>query len=211
MMNLPQNDRLAERFWFLRRPVQLMADIAVLSGAFLFAYLLRFEFEIGEYYFDNALNQLPFVVFVQFVSLFLFGAYSIIWRYVSLDDIRAFLKAALVSGVILVLIRLLVSNDQFSRWQVPLSIILYDTGIAFAGLLALRLLRRFAYELGEKRTFQKVKRRFKPKATLFVGAGRIGALRFETFWDAPTRNSMSKVSLTTTGAKKAAASAALKF
>jgi len=176
MINLPQNDRLAERFWFLRRPVQLMADIAILSGAFLFAYLLRFEFEIGEYYFDNALNQLPFVVFVQFVSLFLFGAYSIIWRYVSLNDIRAFLKAALVSGVILVLIRLLVSNEQFSRWQVPLSIILMDTGLALAGLLTLRLLRRFAYEFGEKRTFQKVKRRFKPKATLFVGAGRIGAL-----------------------------------
>lgn len=176
MMNLPQNDRMAERFWFLRRPVQLMADIAVLSGAFFLAYLLRFDFVIGEYYFDTALTQLPFVVFVQFLSLFLVGAYSIIWRYVSLDDIRAFLKAALISGVILVTIRLLVSNEQFSRWQVPLSIILYDTGLAFAGLLALRLLRRFAYEFGEKRTFQRGKRRLKPKATLFVGAGRVGAL-----------------------------------
>lgn len=167
---------MEERFWFLRRPVQLLADVAVLCGAFMAAYLLRFEFQIGEYYFNNALNQLPFVVFVQFASLFLFGAYSIIWRYVSLDDIKAFLKAALASGVILVLIRLLVSNEQFARWQVPLSIILYDTGLAFAGLLTLRLLRRFAYELGEKRTFQTGKRRVKPKTTLFVGAGRVGAL-----------------------------------
>ena len=128
--------------WFLRRPVQLITDIAVLCGAFVLAYLLRFDFQLNEYYFDNALNQLPFVVFVQFASLFLFGAYSIIWRYVSLDDIKAFLKAALVSGIILVLIRLLVSGEQFSRWQVPLSIILMDTGLAFAGLLTLRLLRR---------------------------------------------------------------------
>ncbi len=167
---------MGERFWFLRRPVQLALDVAVLCGAFFLAYLLRFDFEIGEYYFDNALNQLPFVVFVQFIALFLVGTYSIIWRYVSLDDIRAFLKAALISAVILVLIRLLVSNEQFARWQVPLSIILIDTGLAFAGLLTLRLLRRFAYEFGEKRTFQKGKRRFKPRSTLFVGAGRVGAL-----------------------------------
>ena len=176
MTNLPQNERLPERFWFLLRPIQLAADVAVLCGAFSLAYLLRFDFQINEYYFDNALNQLPFVVFVQFASLFLVGAYSIIWRYVSIDDIKAFLKAALVSGIILVLIRLLVSNDQFSRWQVPLSIILMDTGLAFAGLLMLRILRRVVYEFSEKRVFTGGKRRFKPKLTLFVGAGRVGAL-----------------------------------
>jgi hypothetical protein len=67
----------------LRRPVQLALDVAVLCGAFFLAYLLRFDFEIGEYYFDNALNQLPFVVFVQFIACFssgrirLFGAMSV--------------------------------------------------------------------------------------------------------------------------------------
>lgn len=176
MINSSQNFRIEERLWFLRRPVQLAADIAVLCGAFSLAYLLRFDFHISEYYFDNALNQLPFVVFVQFAALFLVGAYSILWRYVSLDDIKAFLKAALISAVILILIRLLVSSEQFSRWQVPLSIILMDTGLAFAGLLMLRIARRFAYEVSEKRTFQIGRRRIKPKTTLFVGAGRIGAL-----------------------------------
>ncbi len=176
MKILPASIRSEERLWFLRRPFQLMVDIAVLCAAFFLAYLLRFEFELEEYYFDNALNQLPFVVFVQFASLFVVGAYSIIWRYVSLEDIKAFLKAALISGVILILIRLLVSSAQFSRWQVPLSIILMDTGLAFAGLLTFRILRRFVYEVSEKRSFQLSKRRLKRKTTLFVGAGRIGAL-----------------------------------
>ncbi len=176
MISFPKNIRSEERLWFLLRPIQVLADVAVLGGAFFLAYLLRFDFQINVYFFDNALNQLPFVVFIQFASLFLVGAYSIIWRYVSLDDIKAFLKAALISGVILILIRLLVSSEQFSRWQVPLSIILMDTGLAFAGLLTLRILRRFAYEISEKRTFQLGKRRLKPKTTLFVGAGRIGAL-----------------------------------
>ncbi len=176
MTGLPKRIRDPERLWVLRRPFLLLADITVLSGAFFLAYLLRFDFQLNEYYFDNALTQLPFVVFIQFASLFLVSAYSIIWRYVSLEDIKAFLKAALISGVILVLIRLLVSSDQFSRWQVPLSITLMDTGLAFAGLLTLRILRRFIYEISEKRTFQLSPRRIKPKSTLFVGAGRVGAV-----------------------------------
>ncbi len=102
MNNLPKKNQTEERLWFLRRPFQFLADVAVLCGAFFLAYLFRFDFQIPESYLDNALNQIPFVVLVQFASLFLVGAYSIIWRYVSLEDIKAFLKAAFISGVILV-------------------------------------------------------------------------------------------------------------
>ena len=159
----------------MRRPVQFAADVMILCGAFFLAYLLRFDFQIDEYHLNNALNQLPFVVLVQFAALFLVGAYSIIWRYVSLEDIKAFLKAALISGMILALVRLLLSPDRFIRWQVPLSVILMDAMFAFAGLLSLRVLRRFVYELSEKGKFTTGKRRIKPKETLVVGAGRIGA------------------------------------
>ena len=174
--NLPEKSQTEERFWFLRRPIQFLSDVAVLCGAFFLAYLLRLDFSLPEPYLSNFLSQLPFVVLVQFSALFLVGAYSIIWRYVSLEDIKAFLKAAAISGVILLLFRLLLSPDRFIQWQVPLSVILMDTGLAFAGLLGLRILRRFAYEIGEKRAFEPGKRRLKRKSTLFVGAGRIGAL-----------------------------------
>ncbi len=175
MKNLPKKNQNEERLWFLRRPFQLLADVAVLGGAFFLAYLFRFDFHIPETYLDNALNQVPFVILVQFASLFLVGAYSIIWRYVSLEDIKAFSKAALMSGVILVLFRLLLSPEQFIRWQVPLSIILMDTFFAFAGLLGLRVVRRFIYEIAEKRTLNFGKRRKVRQATLIVGAGRLGA------------------------------------
>jgi FlaA1/EpsC-like NDP-sugar epimerase len=173
---LVEKNQTEERFWFLRRPFQFLADLCVLCGAFFLAYLLRFDFELSEYYLENALNQLPFVILVQFSSLFLIGAYSILWRYVSLEDIKAFLKAAFISGVVLIAFRLLLSPERFIRWQVPLSIILMDTMFAFAGLLALRVLRRFAYEFSDKRIVTGgSRRRLKPKSTLFVGAGRIGA------------------------------------
>lgn len=172
---LKQKSNKAERFWFLRRPVQFLADIGVLSAAFLLAYLPALNIQLAEFYTEAVLNQLPLVVLVQFSSLFLVGAYSIIWRYVSIEDIKAFLKAALFSGAVLIVARFLLGFGDLSRWQVPLSVILLDTVLAFGGLLALRILRRFVYELGEKGSFSPGKRRLKRKATLLVGAGRIGA------------------------------------
>jgi hypothetical protein len=80
----PTTNESKERFWFLRRPTQFLADIAILSIAFLVAYLPALNIRLGEFYFEVAINQLPFVVLVQFSSLFLVGSYSIIWRYVSL-------------------------------------------------------------------------------------------------------------------------------
>ncbi len=174
--NPPLKNFTEERFWFLRRPVQFLADIVILSAAFLIAYLPSFNIQLGEFYFQTAVTQLPFVVFIQFSTLFLVGAYSILWRYVSLEDIKVFLKAAAISSVILIAVRLLLSLTQFNLWQVPISVISIDTLLAFGGLLGLRVLRRFAYEFGEKRIYPGVKRRIKRKATLFVGAGRIGAI-----------------------------------
>ncbi|REJ76351.1 MAG: polysaccharide biosynthesis protein [Acidobacteria bacterium] len=167
--------RLEDRYWYLRRPVQLLADVTILGAAFYFAYLLRFDFNIPENYQGYAINQLPFVVLIQFASLMFVGAYSIIWRYISLEDIKSFLKAALISSIILLVIRLVFVAEEVTVWQVPLSVTLMSTIFGYSGLLALRVLRRFIYEVSEKRGFSLAKRRIKQKPTLIVGAGRIGA------------------------------------
>ena len=170
------DNQLAERFWFLRRPVQFLADIAVLTVAFLVAYLPAVNVQLGELYLDIAVRQLPFVVLVQFSSLFLVGAYSILWRYVSIEDLRVFLRAAGISVAVLLILRFALIFTDFSLWQVPVSVILIDTGLAFGGLLALRVLRRFLYEFGEKnKVFASGKHRLKRKPALLVGAGRMGA------------------------------------
>mgnify|MGYP000129659684 CR=1 FL=1 len=120
----PKFDQSTERFWFLRRPTQFIADVVVLSIAFLVAYLPALNMRLGEFYLDTAINQLPFVVLVQFSSLFLVGSYSIIWRYVSLEDIKTFIKAAVLSSVILLVARFALSMFEFNAWQIPISVIL---------------------------------------------------------------------------------------
>ncbi|MCS6875056.1 MAG: polysaccharide biosynthesis protein [Pyrinomonadaceae bacterium] len=166
-------EKLSEKLWFLRRPLQVFADFFILCLSFFFSYLLRFDFSLPQYYLENALNQLPLVVLIQFLSLFLVGGYSILWRYISLDDVKIFLKAAAISSFVLVSLRLLLPSD-FVRWQVPLSITLMHTVFAFSGLLALRLARRLFYEISEKKNFSR-RRRVKAKPALLIGAGRIGS------------------------------------
>lgn len=170
-----EHNKLTDRFWFLRRPTQFIADVAVLCGAFFVAYLPAVNVQLGEFYVDVVMRQLPFVVLVQFSALFLVGAYSILWRYVSIEDLKVFLKGAVISCAILTAFRFLLIFTDFNLWQVPVSVILIDTVLAFGGLLGLRVLRRFFYEFGEKNKVFAGKHRLKRKPALLVGAGRMGA------------------------------------
>ncbi len=176
MPNRTINNRtLSDTIWFLRRPAQFLLDIAVLSAAFFLAYLPGINIQVTDFYVDIALRQLPLVILIQFSTLFLVGTYSILWRYVSIEDLKVFALAALISGSILIALRFLLNFTDLSLWQVPISVILIDTVVGFGGLLGLRVLRRFFYEFGDKGgTFRSV-RRVKRKATLLVGAGRMGA------------------------------------
>ncbi len=172
---MQDENRLMERFWLLRRPVQFLTDLAVLSSAFLLASTPAINLRLPDFFVETALSQLPFIVLVQFSALFLVGAYSIIWRYVSIGDIKVFLKAAFISGAILLALRFVLTFSDFRLWQIPISVILIDTVLAFGGLLGVRVLRRFFYEVREKNQLFSRKRRLKQKPTLLVGAGRMGA------------------------------------
>lgn len=172
---LKETSTFSDRVWFVRRPLQFLADIAILSTAFLVAYLPAINIQLGEYYLHTALNQLPFVVLVQFSALFLSGSYSILWRYISIEDLKVFLRAAIVSCVILVAFRFLLNITHFSVWQIPLSVIFIDTILGFGGILGIRVARRFAHEYGDKRAFFGVAKRTKKRPVLVIGAGRLGS------------------------------------
>lgn len=169
------NKSLSDRVWFLRRPTQFVLDIAVLTAAFFLAYLPAINIQVTDFYADIALRQLPLVILIQFSTLFLVGAYSILWRYISIGDLRVFLTAGFISGAILIALRFLLSLTTFTLWQVPVSVIMIDTVLGFGGLLGLRVLRRFFYEIGDKQASFVGSRRVKRKAALLVGAGRMGA------------------------------------
>lgn len=169
------NSTSDERYWFFRRPLQFLADVFILSLAFVVSYLPAVNVQVAGFYYETILTQLPFVVLVQMLALFAVGANSLIWRYVSIEDIKVFVKAALVSLVILLGFRFLLSYSNTAVWQVPVSVILIDSMMAFGGLLALRILRRFVYEINDKNAAGVVRRKVRRKPALIVGAGRMGS------------------------------------
>jgi FlaA1/EpsC-like NDP-sugar epimerase len=144
---------IIEKILYFRRPIQFLADVVVLCAAFFASYLPTINIQLGDFYFDRALSQLPFVVLIQFSTLFMLGAYTILWRYVSIEDLKVFIKAGVVSCVVLVILRFVLTASHFSLWQVPISVILIDTVLAFGGMLALRVLRRSIFEFREKKSF----------------------------------------------------------
>lgn len=165
---------MGERFWFLRRPVLFIADVAILTTAFFLAYFPAINIRLDSFVFEPVLTQVSFVVFVQVSTLFLLGAYSIIWRYISIGDVKVFAYAALASGGILLALRFLLNFTTYNIWQIPISVITIDTILGFGGLLGLRVLRRFLYELGERKPGEH-RRVLKKKRALLAGAGRTGA------------------------------------
>jgi FlaA1/EpsC-like NDP-sugar epimerase len=170
-----QSRNLSDKIWFLRRPMQFLLDIAVLSAAFILAYLPAINIQVSDFYVDIAIRQLPLVILIQFSTLFLAGAYSILWRYVSIEDLKAFVVSAVISGSILLALRFLLSVTDLSLWQVPISVIMIDTVLGFGGLVGLRVLRRIFYDIGDKSAPLTSARKIKRKAALLVGAGRMGA------------------------------------
>ncbi len=158
----------------LRRRTQVVLDLGVLAGAFALAYLLRFDFRIPTDHLERAAVQLPLAVLLQMTALFLTGIHNFVWRYIGLREVGAFARAAAISALPMLLLRLGLPASAQS-WRVPLSILILDTLFAFGGLLALRVMRRMVYErFARDETGRAGGGSDKP--VLLVGAGKAGVL-----------------------------------
>ncbi len=159
----------------LVRQTQWAIDILMLSGSFLLAYLLRFDFSVPVEESRNAVIQLLCVVLIQFAALIVTGIYSFVWRYVGMAEVRTFVKAALLACLPVILARLTLPPG-LKQFQVPLSIALMDAVFAFAGILGLRVLRRAIHEAARKKQGVAVPNGEKKKRVLLIGAGRAGMI-----------------------------------
>lgn len=165
------------RIWWTRlltRRNQFTMDLVTLAAAFTLAYLLRFDFDIPRQYVFQGLWQLTYVLLIQFAALIVAGVYTFIWRYVGMGEVRAFVNAAYWSFLPILAIRLGIP-EYYSLWRVPISVIFIDTGLAFGGVLALRVARRALYERYERQNrFARADSQTKP--VLLIGAGQAGVL-----------------------------------
>lgn len=159
------------------RAAQRLVDLLVCALAFQFAYLLRFDFSIPASVSEQLNVQLPYVVVLQVVTLGLFGIQTFIWRYVGMAELKAFIGAALSSAGVLLAARLFLQDPTWSAtWRVPLSVIVLDTGLAYGGLVAVRILRRLLHERHRQSGVVPGGDAKARRPVMLIGAGRNGMM-----------------------------------
>lgn len=147
-------------------------------SAFALAYLLRFDFDVPERETQYMLYQLPFVLLLQLLLLWLTGIYAFVWRYVGMAEVKTFIIAAALAALPLILTRIWLP-ETLQPARIPLSITLMDSVFAFGGVLSMRVLRRAIYERGSKRRHkmsQSLNGGVTKKPVLLVGAGHAGVI-----------------------------------
>ena len=138
-------------------------DLLAVVLAYFSAFLLRFEFAIPAPELHYYWQTLPIVLGARLIAFRYLGLYNGIWRYASMEDLKAIFKAILSSQVVVAAVILFAFHAQFPRSVLiisPFITLALVGGIRFA----IRLTRGWRY----KNEGAKVTR------TLIFGAGDLG-------------------------------------
>jgi FlaA1/EpsC-like NDP-sugar epimerase len=161
--------------WLKAKWLFLACDTVVLTAAFMLAYLLRFEFDVPSAKLAGVRVQLAYVIPVQLCALIVAGVYRIIWRYIGIIEVKAFVCAAVCSAAPLLLLRLFLP-DHYIDWRVPYSIVVTTTVLGFGSVLGMRIARREWYERRAKQLYGLTVSTIQKRPVLLIGAGRAGVM-----------------------------------
>jgi FlaA1/EpsC-like NDP-sugar epimerase len=151
-----------------RRAVAVLVHLALWSGAFVTAFLLRFEFRIPAWYWEQLFLWLPASLVFRALAHQYLGLFRGLWRYTGARDLVGLFKAATVATIAMVVWIHFAGPRGFPR-----SVIILDwlLGIFAVGGLrfGIRTLREFTSQValltGQER-----------KKVLVVGAGDAGEM-----------------------------------
>ena len=156
---------------FLSSYAVLVLDVLTVSGAFLLAYFIRYNFNYLVIDPFNVQIQLTCTTAIYFLSFILTGSYSGIVRHTGLSDVFRILKAAGLSlGVIIVLNIALYVRGVPGIFSIPYSIIILHFLLSLFFLVGIRVI--------VKLLFIQITRQFTKERipVLIYGAGAAGML-----------------------------------
>lgn len=139
-------------------------DIAIVLGAYLFAFLLRFDFKLEPAIFSIIRQTLPFLP-TYFAAFFIFSLYRGIYYFSSFADLLNITKAVALAGVTTALGILFVRQGQFPR-----SVLLLHPILTFLGVGGVRFGIRLA------KSYLNMPRNYSGeyRHVLLIGAGDLG-------------------------------------
>ncbi len=167
-----ETENIAQRVLYTRG-TQLILDAIVVAGSFFFAYLVRFDGLPDSSRYSQLLFGLPYLILLYLGVNYLWGIYSIIWRFISLKESLVIAQSVGTSALIALIGRIL-GQDALPDLRIPFGVLLIHPLACYAGLVAVRVFRRLHYRhLAERNGSQGRSRPI--KRLLLLGAGETGA------------------------------------
>lgn len=158
-----------------RRPFIILVHLILVSAAYVFSFLIRFDFKLDNNAFSLISRTMPLVIFIKLGVFYYYGLFSGLWRYVSIDDFWQIIKANTVASVLYVLGDIFV----FNMYSLPRSVIIVDFIVCTSFIASIRFFTRLLKERYKHVSFQKQKK------ILIVGAGQAGILMLKEFYNNP--------------------------
>jgi UDP-GlcNAc:undecaprenyl-phosphate GlcNAc-1-phosphate transferase len=151
------------------RLADVMLDGAIISAAYLGAYLVRLDFLIPDARLRQIVLDLRYIVPLGYLALFASGVYRSIWSHVEISDTLRFAKAAVIAAGLLSILRLLQGTPL--SWSISILFALFLFNLLAAARLSFVVFRRAVARLAHN-----------SRTVLIVGAGATAdaALQFLT-------------------------------
>jgi FlaA1/EpsC-like NDP-sugar epimerase len=149
----------------------IFLDIAFFAASLFLAYLVRYEFDLGNDDVMQLTGLLVWIIPLKFLVYLFSGLYTGMWRFTSLRDIRLLAIACLLSTMLVVLIVLALHRfEGYSR-----SVFLADGILTFVLTGGLRMAIRYYYTIQRKiRTDNEPVHSPHAPKVLILGAGQAG-------------------------------------
>lgn len=153
---------------FKRRLLEVILDFFLIGITFYLAFLTRYGRAMSMVTLELFLQALPVALAGAYLSFFTFGVYRGVWRYVGVDDLVRFLKAALGSVALAVAgIYLLYADEGYS----------IETGLLFGVYLFLGLAAsRSSFRVLALFSGNRARARAAEEQVLICGAGDAGEM-----------------------------------
>lgn len=148
----------------------LLHDVFMAGLAWIFAYYLRFNFDVPSEFILTMSQNLCWVLPLQVCAFLGFGLYQGVWRFASIPDLKRILKAILVSALIVTSVMLMIKPFGV----VPRSVLVLDPILLILAMCG----SRFAYRAWkEHHLYGTTHLRGKPVLLLGAGEAAIALVR----------------------------------
>lgn len=149
----------------VRVPILIIADIIFINLAFIFGFIVRFDFDVPKEYISSYFKLVPIFTIIYIIFLYIFKMYRTLWSNASIDEFVKGLFACTMAGIITVGLNNILTD------RLPNSIVILSSALIYLMVVGLRLSYRIYRRLA---IYGSVKVKKASQRVLVIGAGACG-------------------------------------